>query len=86
MSQRIHLNPNRGQPPMMNQGYQPDPIRTSSPGFQKSDNELVAKIQEYSSKIEDTVDSLAQVGFPLNAGQANLEWRGDTTHTNSVLR
>lgn len=46
---------------MMNQGYQPDPIRTSSPGFQKSDNELVAKIQEVSSKIEDAVDSISQV-------------------------
>lgn len=49
---------------MMHQGYQPDPIRTSSPGFQKSDNEFIAKIQEVSSKIEDTVDSLAQVGCP----------------------
>lgn len=71
MSQRIHLNPNRGQVPMMNQGYQPDPIRTSSPGFQKSDNEIVAKIQEYSSKIEDAVDSISQVRIrclPLNRG------------------
>lgn len=83
MSQRIHLNPNRGQPPMMHQGYQPDPIRTSSPGFQRSENELVAKIQEYSSKVEDVVDSISQVGNPSHGGK-NLESRSDTTHTQTV--
>lgn len=69
MSQRIHLNPNRGQPPM-HQGYQPpsyqppaytpDPITTSRPT--RSDNEIIAKIQEVSGNIEDQIEIHTQVG------------------------
>ncbi|TXT07244.1 hypothetical protein VHUM_03414 [Vanrija humicola] len=61
MSQRIHLNPNRGQVPF-NQGYTPDPIAT--PGARssgpRSDNEIVAKIQEVSSTIEDAIEQYTQ--------------------------
>lgn len=61
MSQRIHLNPNRGQqPPMMSQGYTPDPISTNR--LARSDNEYIAKIQEVSSKIEDVIEIYTQVG------------------------
>ncbi|BEI91845.1 uncharacterized protein CcaverHIS019_0406650 [Cutaneotrichosporon cavernicola] len=62
MSQRIHLNPNRGQPayaaPSYNAGYSPDPISTSRPT--RSDNEVIAKIQEVSSQIEDAIEIYSQ--------------------------
>ncbi|TXT14454.1 uncharacterized protein COLE_00647 [Cutaneotrichosporon oleaginosum] len=62
MSQRIHLNPNRGQPayapPAYSAGYAPDPISTSRPA--RSDNELVAKIQQVSSQVEDAIEIYSQ--------------------------
>jgi hypothetical protein len=63
MSQRIHLNPNRGQPayapPAYSAGYSPDPISTSRPAT--SDNELVAKIQQVSGQVEDMIEIYTQV-------------------------
>jgi uncharacterized membrane protein YphA (DoxX/SURF4 family) len=62
MSQRIHLNPNRGQPayapPAYSAGYSPDPISTSRPAT--SDNELVAKIQQVSGQVEDMIEIYTQ--------------------------
>lgn len=65
MSQRIHLNPNRGQPPAYQpsyapSGYSPDPVSTGRPG-QRSDNEIIAKIQDVSSKVEDVIEQYSQV-------------------------
>lgn len=72
MSQRIHLNPNRDQQNMnmgyAPQSYTPDPIggRTQA---KTSDNEIVAQIQQVSSKIEDAIEQYSQVS-------AALEWSG----------
>lgn len=67
MSQRIHLNPNRGQPPVTQgyqpsyapSGYSPDPMSTAR-GSQRSDNEIIAKIQDVSSKVEDAIETYTQ--------------------------
>lgn len=71
MSQRIHLNPNRGQPMQQSYqpSYQPDPISTRRPGT-RSDNEYIAKIQEVSSTIEDMIEIYSQVsrGLPQARG------------------
>ncbi|KAL7420004.1 ER-derived vesicles protein erv29 [Cryptotrichosporon argae] len=72
MSQRIHLNPNRGQPSLgpgaglgggsgFGGSYMPDPInRRPSPAFAKSDNEVVARVQEVSAKVEDLIETYTQ--------------------------
>jgi hypothetical protein len=64
-SQRIHLNPNAPRAPMMNQGYQPDPIGNRRPQGQRSENEVLARVQDVSSKVEDAIEHYTQVG-PLH--------------------
>lgn len=60
-SQRIHLNPNAPRAPMMNQGYQPDPIGNRRPQGQRSENEVLARVQDVSSKVEDAIERYTQV-------------------------
>jgi hypothetical protein len=64
MSQRIHLNPNRGQPaPMSYQpSYTPD-MGGGTGGHRRtrSENEVIAKIQDVSAKIEDALETYTQV-------------------------
>ncbi|WWC67974.1 uncharacterized protein I206_101893 [Kwoniella pini CBS 10737] len=67
MSQRIHLNPNaQRQQPMMGMqggGYTPDPIsrpsNSTSYGNGSSDD-LLGKVQAYTSKIEDLIEAYTQ--------------------------
>nr|XP_018265444.1 uncharacterized protein I303_01810 [Kwoniella dejecticola CBS 10117]OBR87602.1 hypothetical protein I303_01810 [Kwoniella dejecticola CBS 10117] len=67
MSQRIHLNPNaQRQQPMMGMqggGYTPDPIsrpsNTSNYGNGSSDD-MLGKVQAYTSKIEDLIEAYTQ--------------------------
>jgi hypothetical protein len=70
MSQRIHLNPNRGQQQPMNMvyapnnTYMPDPIGVNTGGARQGarpDNEILAQIQDVSSKIEDAIEIYTQV-------------------------
>jgi len=64
-SQRIHLNPNAPRAPMMNQGmgggYQPDPIGNRKPQGVRSENEVLARVQDVSSKVEDAIEQYTQV-------------------------
>jgi len=68
-SQRIHLNPNAPRAPMMQQnmgmggGYQPDPIGNRTPAGQRSDNEVLARVQDVSSKVEDAIETYTQVSW-----------------------
>lgn len=87
MSQRIHLNPNRGQAPF-NQGYTPDPIAT--PGSRstgpRSENEIVAQIQEVSSKIEDAIEQYTQVRLRTMAPDDGTDTRSLSGRTFPPLR
>jgi len=47
---------------MMNQGYQPDPIGNRRPQGQRSENEVLARVQDVSSKVEDAIERYTQVG------------------------
>lgn len=71
MSQRIHLNPNvPRQSPMMGGiggGYAPDPISRPTETQRFSDNEMLANIQKWSSKVEDVIETYTQVSYVLVA-------------------
>lgn len=64
MSQRIHLNPNiPRQSPMgggIGGGYAPDPISRPTETQRFSDNEMLANIQKWSSKVEDVIETYTQ--------------------------
>ncbi|ODN79666.1 hypothetical protein, variant [Cryptococcus amylolentus CBS 6039] len=75
MSQRIHLNPNvpRQQPAFQGMGpsvggpgsgfggYTPDPLPRGGAGqVNYSDNEFVANVQKWSSKVEDAIEVYTQ--------------------------
>lgn len=83
MSQRIHLNPNRGQPayapPAYSAGYSPDPISTSRPAT--SDNEFVAKIQQVSGQVEDMIEIYTQVRGEPRRRAARSEGRAAVART-----
>jgi len=67
-AQRIHLNPNAPRAPMMQGmggGYQPDPIGNRKPQGQRSDNEVLARVQDVSSKVEDAIETYTQVSCLL---------------------
>jgi len=70
--QRIHLNPNAPRAPMMPMGggYQPDPIGRRSPsghrggaglGGSGGGDDLLGKVQQISSKVEDVIEAYTQV-------------------------
>jgi hypothetical protein len=73
--QRIHLNPNAPRAPMMPSmggGYQPDPIGRRSPsghrggsggmgGMGGDGDDLLGKVQKFSSKVEDVIEAYTQV-------------------------
>jgi len=50
---------------MMNQGmgggYQPDPIGNRKPQGVRSENEVLARVQDVSSKVEDAIEQYTQV-------------------------
>jgi hypothetical protein len=50
---------------MMNQGYQPDPIGNRRPQGQRSENEVLARVQDVSSKVEDAIEHYTQVSTLL---------------------
>ncbi|OCF76965.1 hypothetical protein I204_02674 [Kwoniella mangroviensis CBS 8886] len=67
MSQRIHLNPNaQRQQPMMGMqggGYTPDPISrpSNSASYGTGGNDdLLGKVQAYTSKVEDMIEAYTQ--------------------------
>ncbi|OCF58785.1 hypothetical protein L486_03275 [Kwoniella mangroviensis CBS 10435] len=67
MSQRIHLNPNaQRQQPMMGMqggGYTPDPISrpSNSASYGAGGNDdLLGKVQAYTSKVEDMIEAYTQ--------------------------
>ena len=45
----------------MGGGYQPDPIGNRTPAGQRSDNEVLARVQDVSSKVEDAIETYTQV-------------------------
>jgi hypothetical protein len=45
----------------MGGGYQPDPIGNRKPTGQRSDNEVLARVQDVSSKVEDAIETYTQV-------------------------
>jgi hypothetical protein len=47
----------------MGGGYQPDPIGNRMPQGQRSDNEVLARVQDVSSKVEDAIETYTQVSF-----------------------
>lgn len=48
-------------------GYQPDPIGNRSPQGQRSDNEVLARVQDVSSKVEDFIETYTQVSNCVDA-------------------
>lgn len=44
----------------MGGGYQPDPIGNRTPQGQRSDNEVLARVQDVSSKVEDAIEAYTQ--------------------------
>jgi hypothetical protein len=47
----------------MGGGYQPDPIGNRRPVGQRSDNEVLARVQDVSSKVEDVIETYTQVSL-----------------------
>lgn len=76
-TQRIHLNPNAPRAPMMSHGgggggggYTPDPVRPRSGGRagpQSGDDDLLATVKGFTSKVEDIIETYSQVRMGLRA-------------------